>query len=564
MMIPLLALDFVAPIIGGVVLASAVSFFGGVLLAKKESDHVETTLDERRLLGLETEVQRLHRERIGARLEDQLLQEFFRHSDITLGLTACLKQIVPQPSVGFAAIVGTGSSARCPTTARGLSEQSLERLAIPLELIRRLQTETQVVVHPDADDSGLFRSLDETDRQKARRLYLTAFDDGKELFAVLVTSSLWPFGLTEDEQQASMKRVVRQIGARWHQTLVVEHQSRELRATQSMLELKSIVDSQTDEPLEALERFATRLCESVGADRAAIYFVARRTGEQLQPIVQCGRPIPHGAESVWQRHEQALANVTIESELGSLFDGEWLQDLQVDSLITSAAVMPIRVNGRVLGALCLTRRVHGNVLEENRKLIDFAAETLSQTLRRVFDEATIRRQARHDHLTDLVNRRSFDAYLATEVERVQRGESSDCSLILADLDRFKSYNDRHGHQAGDHVLRETARVLADQVSRLRMGEHSIVARFGGEEFAILLPNVGVAGALRIAEGIRSSIERAPIRIQNVAVDITISIGVANCPHHSNTADSLVAVADKALYLAKSNGRNCVCQPENEN
>ena len=339
---------------------------------------------------------------------------------------------------------------------------------------------------------------------------------------------------------------------------IIEQSSRELRATQDMLELRRILDSETDEPIEALHRMASRLGEMANADRVAIYFVARRAGEKVQPIVQCGRTLPQGVDSVWSQHEQALAHVAIESELGSLHDGDRNRNLPNDSLIASAVTVPLRVNGRVLGALCLTRQDSDPSLESRRKLIEFGAETLSQTLYRVFDEATIRRQARHDHLTDLVNRRSFDAYLNAEIERVRHRETEACSLILADLDHFKSYNDRFGHQVGDHVLRETARVLAEQVSHLRLGENSIVARYGGEEFAILLPNVGEAGAMRIAESIRAAISAKSIRIPNATVNVTVSLGVAECPGHSSSAESLIAIADRALYRAKSEGRNRVC------
>ena len=149
--------------------------------------------------------------------------------------------------------------------------------------------------------------------------------------------------------------------------------------------------------------------------------------------------------------------------------------------------------------------------------------------------------------------------LATEIERVQRDESPACSLILADLDRFKSINDRYGHQGGDNVLRETARVMAEQVGKLRLGERSIVARYGGEEFAIILPNVGLAGAMRIAEGIRSAIAAESITVGSTTLNVTISIGVAECTQQTNNPTSLVAAADQALYQAKESGRNCVCQ-----
>jgi diguanylate cyclase (GGDEF)-like protein len=244
-----------------------------------------------------------------------------------------------------------------------------------------------------------------------------------------------------------------------------------------------------------------------------------------------------------------------------LFDPETLKQAHVDSLISAAVAIPIFVNGRVLGALCLTKSQHYAEFPAHLRFLESSVEVLSQTLRRVLDEATIRRQARHDHLTDLVNRRSFDAYLATEIERIEHRESPACSLILADLDHFKSVNDRYGHPSGDHVLRSAARVLSEQVARLRLGEHSIVARYGGEEFAILLPNVGLAGAARVAEGIRHAVEAQAIPVQNEKIHVTISLGVASVPLHAKSADSLVCAADRALYRAKSKGRNCVCQAE---
>lgn len=347
---------------------------------------------------------------------------------------------------------------------------------------------------------------------------------------------------------------------RSQQMQLAEQQSKQLRLMRNMLELRAIIDAGTDEPLEALERFAAALRTSIDADRVALYFVARRTGERLQPIVQCGNPTSIRNEATWTLHEQELATLAIDSELPRFYDAESLRDRLGDCQFRSAAIMPLRVNGRVLGTLCLTGQSEWEALGQDRKLIEYAIETLSQTLRRAFDEATIRRQARHDHLTDLVNRRSFDAYLTTEIERIQLGDSAACSLILADLDRFKTYNDRFGHQGGDQVLRATARVLTEQVSKMRLGEHSIVARYGGEEFAILLPNVGLPAALRIAEGIRAAIEAEVIRIQNVSTNVTISLGVATYAGEIASAESLIATADKFLYQAKSEGRNRVCHP----
>jgi diguanylate cyclase (GGDEF)-like protein len=194
------------------------------------------------------------------------------------------------------------------------------------------------------------------------------------------------------------------------------------------------------------------------------------------------------------------------------------------------------------------------------QLLEWATDLLSQTLCRIYRDAAIRRQARHDGLTDLANRRVFDTLLTCEVDRVRLGVSEECSLLLADLDRFKAVNDQHGHMAGDEVLRLTAQLLRERVGQTRMGERSLIARYGGEELAVLLPGVGMGGALRVAEEIRAAIELMPVCYAEKRLGVTVSIGVASFPLHGTNAAELVAAADSALYQAKAEGRNRVCQP----
>lgn len=340
--------------------------------------------------------------------------------------------------------------------------------------------------------------------------------------------------------------------------LFIEQQRRELQSTRNMLELQRIMVASSDEPLHALNRFAWRLSEMTNADRVAIYLVARRAGESVRAVVQQDRSSLPGVEPTWPRQEQLLVNRAIEAELCGRCDGDSLRLLTLNTSAAVAVAAPLRVKGRVLGALCAAKRDDRGLGEWDRQMIEFAVETLSHSMRRVLDEATIWRQARHDHLTGLVNRRSFEAYLETAIERVRLGTMPECSLILADLDHFKLINDQFGHQAGDHVLHESAQVLSRQMTCLRIGENSVVARFGGEEFAILLPNIGEAGACRVAEQIRTAIAAQNLRVENQLLPVTISLGVASCPGKSVTSKSLISAADKALYQAKFAGRNCTC------
>lgn len=161
--------------------------------------------------------------------------------------------------------------------------------------------------------------------------------------------------------------------------------------------------------------------------------------------------------------------------------------------------------------------------------------------------------ASHDGLTGLYNRSALKELLATYGAQSRRDQAP-LAFLMLDIDHFKRVNDEHGHLAGDNVLREVAhRIL------LRMRQSDILARFGGEEFLAILPSTDGQGAVRLAEDIRRSIEAHPIDLQDRKVSITISIGVhAGIPGDApNALETMIDSSDKALYAAKSSGRNCV-------
>jgi len=155
-----------------------------------------------------------------------------------------------------------------------------------------------------------------------------------------------------------------------------------------------------------------------------------------------------------------------------------------------------------------------------------------------------------DSLTSLRNRRAFDEEFASRFEHARR-YARPLSLVIVDLDYFKSINDQFGHSAGDGVLRGIAQILDHGTRR-----SDFLARIGGEEFAILLPETSLFEALHFAEKIRSTIAGSTIRTEAAAHKVTVSIGVANVPHSSVTsAQELFNAADQALYRAKARGRN---------
>ena len=159
-----------------------------------------------------------------------------------------------------------------------------------------------------------------------------------------------------------------------------------------------------------------------------------------------------------------------------------------------------------------------------------------------------------DPLTGLNNRRALLGEMARELDRVARsGESA--LLLLVDIDHFKAVNDRHGHLTGDAVLRAVALGLADAVRPM-----DVVARFGGEEFAVVLPNCPPSLAGTVAERIRMRVQGLSVPFEDLTpLHVTVSCGGAFAPGWETTrAEDWIARADEQLYRAKHGGRNCVC------
>ncbi|MEM8501925.1 MAG: diguanylate cyclase [Cyanobacteria bacterium P01_D01_bin.1] len=171
----------------------------------------------------------------------------------------------------------------------------------------------------------------------------------------------------------------------------------------------------------------------------------------------------------------------------------------------------------------------------------------------------LKRLARMDGLTQVANRRSFDEFLEQAWKNIGSGRST-LSLILCDIDYFKSFNDTYGHQAGDICLRQVAEVIAQTVKR----STDLVARYGGEEFAVVLPNTSTAGAEYVADQIRLAVRLLNIEHNQSEVSdrITLSLGIASISSTDDAhPDMLIAAADQGLYSAKYGGRDRACTSE---
>jgi len=238
----------------------------------------------------------------------------------------------------------------------------------------------------------------------------------------------------------------------------------------------------------------------------------------------------------------------------------WQRDGSVIS-VRSIIALPFRLDHDRTGVFLLRRTADKPPLNESdaefAETVIKSAMTAMQRAHQVevtkADNARLEVLSRTDPLTQLLNRRALHVQLATEVERVRR-YNAPLSVLMMDVDDFKMVNDTYGHHAGDLVLSELA-VLLGRAAR----SVDTVARYGGDEFVIAVPETSEAGAIAFAERLRDKIQSHPFEIgQPKPLSLTVSIGVADFPEpRVETADDLLECADRALYRAKAAGRNLV-------
>jgi diguanylate cyclase (GGDEF)-like protein len=347
----------------------------------------------------------------------------------------------------------------------------------------------------------------------------------------------------------------------------------ELRRRARLLEMVSEVSKAALDAGE-LHLLLQRIVDYVHAHftlaTAAILLVDEEFGE-FEQTAHAGGALQHVPQGTRWTFDQGVVGRAIRTGAPQLVpdvraDPDYLD---VDPSVASQYAVPIRLGGRILGVLNLESTGPEAFSAENLTVFNTFAGQLAgaihmAAINRELEEANARltranrrlsRLSSRDGLTGIANRRRFDRRLALEWRRAARAERP-LSLLLADIDCFKDYNDLHGHQQGDACLRQVAQELARSLHRAG----DLVARYGGEEFAVLLADTDEQHAASTAEMLRARIEAMaiPHGASGVSEVVTLSLGTATVrPSAGSRPRYLVERADRALYLAKRAGRNRV-------
>ncbi|MBI5192575.1 MAG: GGDEF domain-containing protein [Nitrospirae bacterium] len=218
---------------------------------------------------------------------------------------------------------------------------------------------------------------------------------------------------------------------------------------------------------------------------------------------------------------------------------------------------PLDSGGNKIGMLKLIRYSDEPFSKHQYDILSMIVSTLTLALRNSEIHREAQAMATIDSLTGLFNKRYFNDILDREFKGTMRYQTP-VSLIMMDLDNFKTINDMYGHQAGDAVIKEISSMLTKSLRDI-----DVPARYGGDELAIILPETDAEQAFFVAKRLKRLIEQNPIKFKGNSIKVTASIGISSCPNSSiKTVEDMISEADKALYDAKKCGRNRIESKDN--
>lgn len=213
----------------------------------------------------------------------------------------------------------------------------------------------------------------------------------------------------------------------------------------------------------------------------------------------------------------------------------------------SIIAVPLAVDGKIIGVIESINKINGDFLPFDLTILQYISTQAAIAIK----NADLYNMATRDGMTKLFLHKYFKERLIEEIARASR-YSHPLSLVMFDIDQFKSFNDTYGHQAGDHILKNVADIIQQNCRDM-----DIACRYGGEEFTVILPETTIEDAYIFAERVRKAIESLKIPYGDHELQVTISGGIAATPPASPASmDEFIQMADQALYTSKADGRNC--------
>jgi two-component system, cell cycle response regulator len=399
-------------------------------------------------------------------------------------------------------------------------------------------------------------------------IILTSKDQASDRFWGLETGA--DYYLTKDEAPTKLLELVAAALAEWKSRAprrpVKRHTSIDILSRVNDLLDRQLFEATLLSEIGGVARHLVRFDETVLSvmrlvSRVVDFTVASVAfvdGNEIDAIVVLQHPVSSAALTAFgQRLSAAAQHHRASSPLGALrtrmlsLDGAD-EGAAADDALQDFTAFPIITNERLIGLLAVAGRAVARMTPETEALMCQVTNQAYIVVENSRLVERLRNLSIHDGLTELYNHRYIMETLAGEVQRCGRYDAS-VSVLMLDIDRFKLVNDTYGHQAGDVILREVARLL---VGALRSVD--AVGRYGGEEFMAVLPQTGYAEAHLTAERLRRLVVERDFRAGRTVLDLTVSIGVATFPGADIVSVSdLIRVADGALYRAKDGGRNRV-------
>jgi len=330
--------------------------------------------------------------------------------------------------------------------------------------------------------------------------------------------------------------------------------SREQKRAQQMEAIGAIARQAT--AVIKLEELLVQLCRSIAAHMplqgAAILtaeqdgtLILRANDGTLSPGIETSQallPADNPAETALERRKTRVVHAGDAGAQAVMYKGAG-----------SELLLPLVSAGRPLGVLVLAATDPTAFPVDDIPTLESVADICATAIQNALYFQQVEQLAYVDGLTGVYNRRLFERKISEELDRATRYEST-LSVIMVDIDHFKRVNDEFGHLLGDEVLRIVSQIF---LGALRKPDSC--CRYGGEEFAIILPETSGPKALRVAEKLRNLV--AEYEFPGIPRPVTISAGVADFPRCGATRDDIVRAADESLYIAKQSGRNCVAAQE---